>query len=95
MTSDGLFAVVVSDYNTRHGWHCLFVRHLSGSSPECSGDVYDALTTRRVYKPPFSREQAKAIITEGSGLHFDPNIVAAFLSKEAEFYQIAERLADH
>jgi response regulator RpfG family c-di-GMP phosphodiesterase len=57
-------------------------------------DVYDALTTKRVYKPPFSREQAKAIITEGSGLHFDPDIAAAFLKNEAEFHQIAEQLAD-
>jgi putative two-component system response regulator len=57
-------------------------------------DVYDALTTQRVYKPPFSRERANAIITEGSGLHFDPDIVAAFLTNEAEFHQTAERLAD-
>ncbi|MDO9140888.1 MAG: response regulator [Methylobacter sp.] len=57
-------------------------------------DVYDALTCRRVYKPPFPREQAKAIITDGSGSHFDPAIVTAFLTNEAEFHQIAEQLAD-
>ena len=57
-------------------------------------DVYDALTCRRVYKPPFSREQAKAIIEEGNGSHFDPDIVAAFLNNEAEFYAIAEKYAD-
>lgn len=57
-------------------------------------DVYDALTCRRVYKPPFPREQAKAMIAEGAGLHFDPDIVAAFLNNEAEFYQIAEEFAD-
>jgi putative two-component system response regulator len=57
-------------------------------------DVYDALTTRRVYKPPFSREQAKNIIIKGSGSHFDPVIVNAFLSNEGEFYKIAEQYAD-
>jgi len=57
-------------------------------------DVYDALTCRRVYKPPFPRERAKALISEGSGTHFDPDIVDAFLNNEAEFYQIAEQYAD-
>ena len=57
-------------------------------------DVYDALTTRRVYKPPFSREQAKNIIIDGNGSHFDPVIVSAFLSNEGEFYKIAEQYAD-
>lgn len=57
-------------------------------------DVYDALTCRRVYKAPFPREKAKAIILEGSGEHFDPNIVKAFLSIENDFYQIAEQYAD-
>jgi len=57
-------------------------------------DVYDALTCRRVYKSPFPREQANAIIADGSGTHFDPTIVAVFLGNEAEFHQIAEQLAD-
>lgn len=57
-------------------------------------DVYDALTCRRVYKAPFSREQANAMIVDGSGNHFDPNIVAVFLELEAGFHQIAEKFAD-
>ncbi|MCQ8128099.1 HD domain-containing phosphohydrolase [Methylomonas rivi] len=57
-------------------------------------DVYDALTCRRVYKVPFPPAQAKAIILEGSGTHFDPGIVAAFLAIEDEFQQIAEQYAD-
>jgi response regulator RpfG family c-di-GMP phosphodiesterase len=57
-------------------------------------DVYDALTCRRVYKPPFPHEQAKAIIIEGHGSHFDPDIVAAFLNNEAAFHSIAEQFAD-
>lgn len=57
-------------------------------------DVYDALTCRRIYKPPFPREQAKNIIIEGSGIHFDPDIVNSFLSIEGDFHQIAEQYAD-
>ncbi|MBL1265240.1 HD domain-containing phosphohydrolase [Methylomicrobium sp. RS1] len=57
-------------------------------------DVYDALTCRRVYKEPFSHEQAKSLIIEGSGIHFDPDIVAAFLGNEADFYQIAQQFSD-
>jgi putative two-component system response regulator len=57
-------------------------------------DVYDALISRRVYKPPFSREKAVGIIREGRGQHFDPDMVDAFLEIEAEFHAIAERYAD-
>jgi HD-GYP domain-containing protein (c-di-GMP phosphodiesterase class II) len=57
-------------------------------------DVYDALTSRRVYKPPFPRDQANAVIVEGNGNHFDPDIVAAFLNNETEFHRIAEQYAD-
>ncbi len=57
-------------------------------------DVYDALTTQRVYKPAFSHEKSKAIILEGRGTHFDPDIVDAFLAVEDEFIAIAESLKD-
>lgn len=57
-------------------------------------DVYDALTSRRIYKPPFSREKVKAIIEEGCGTHFDPNIVEVFLQIEESFYDISKRYAD-
>ncbi|MFG1245164.1 response regulator [Xanthobacter flavus] len=57
-------------------------------------DVYDALISRRVYKPPFSREKAAGIIREGRGQHFDPDIVDAFIEIEEEFNDIAERFAD-
>jgi len=57
-------------------------------------DVYDALTCRRVYKDPFPREKAKKIVMEGSGNHFDPGIVAAFLRIENDFFQIAQQYAD-
>lgn len=57
-------------------------------------DVYDALTCRRVYKPAYPREKANSIIAEGQGIHFDPDIVSAFLMNEAQFYKIAEEYAD-
>lgn len=52
-------------------------------------DVYDALVCKRVYKPAFAHEKAKAIVLEGEGSHFDPRIVEAFLDCEAEFIAIA------
>ncbi|HZW07518.1 MAG TPA: HD domain-containing phosphohydrolase, partial [Phycisphaerales bacterium] len=53
-------------------------------------DVYDALTSRRVYKPAMPHDEAARIITEGSGKHFDPHIVAAFIAVEAEFRAVSE-----
>ncbi len=47
-------------------------------------DVYDALTSKRVYKPAFSHEEAKRIIVEGCGTQFDPGVVRAFLEVEGE-----------
>jgi response regulator RpfG family c-di-GMP phosphodiesterase len=43
-------------------------------------DVYDALTSKRVYKDAIIHEEAKKIIVQGSGKHFDPIIVDAFLT---------------
>lgn len=54
-------------------------------------DVYDALTTKRVYKPAFTHEKAKQIILEGAGKHFDPEIVQAFLDTEDEFVAVKAR----
>lgn len=42
-------------------------------------DVFDALTSPRVYKPAFSLEKALAIIQEGSGTQFDPKCVEVFM----------------
>jgi putative two-component system response regulator len=57
-------------------------------------DVYDALISRRVYKPPFSHETALGIITEGRGRHFDPDVVDAFLAVQGAFREVAARFAD-
>ncbi len=42
-------------------------------------DVYDALRSRRCYKEGMSKEQSLAIIKEGAGTQFDPDVVAAFV----------------
>lgn len=55
-------------------------------------DVYDALTSKRVYKPKFSHEKAKEIILKGSGTHFDPRITDAFLRREEDFIRIGKVL---
>jgi putative two-component system response regulator len=57
-------------------------------------DVYDALISRRVYKAGMSHEKAVALIEEGSGSHFDPDIVDAFMEAAETFREIAKRYAD-
>lgn len=57
-------------------------------------DVYDALISRRVYKPPLPVDEAVRIIQAGQGRHFDPDIVAAFEARLDDFRDIAARYAD-
>jgi putative two-component system response regulator len=57
-------------------------------------DVFDALINRRVYKEPMSLEQARAIIVEGRGSHFDPDVVDAFVAIFDQFRAIALRYRD-
>lgn len=57
-------------------------------------DVYDALISRRVYKPPFSHEEAVAIIAQGRGSHFDPDVADAMVGMEDVFRDIALRFRD-
>jgi putative two-component system response regulator len=48
-------------------------------------DVYDALTSKRVYKPALSHDDALDIITKGRGLQFDPQVVGALRCCEIVF----------
>ncbi|MCW8887029.1 MAG: HD domain-containing protein [Motiliproteus sp.] len=57
-------------------------------------DVYDALLSKRVYKPAFSYEKTKAIITEGRGQHFDPYITDLFLANIDQFEAIHQQYED-
>ena len=52
-------------------------------------DVYDALTSARVYKRAFDHETARKVIVEGSGGQFDPRVVEVFKSVEDRFRRIA------
>lgn len=51
-------------------------------------DVYDALVSQRVYKEAIPHEESLRIIHEGSGKHFDPDVVKAFDSFENELPKI-------
>jgi putative two-component system response regulator len=55
-------------------------------------DVYDALTSKRVYKAAFTHDIAKAMIAREIGAHFDPDLVEAFLQTEDKFLAIHNRL---
>lgn len=44
-------------------------------------DVYDAITSKRVYKPAYEHEYALEIIRSESGKQFDPEIVEGFLEE--------------
>lgn len=57
-------------------------------------DVYDALTSKRPYKMPFPHEKAKELIVAQSGKHFDPEVVQAFLRREADFVRIRNRFPE-
>ena len=52
-------------------------------------DVYDALTSIRVYKPAFSHNEALEIIMDGKGAQFDPVITDAVLNSQERFQEIA------
>jgi diguanylate cyclase (GGDEF)-like protein len=57
-------------------------------------DVYDALTSRRVYREPMSHAQARGMILQERGAHFDPDVVEAFVATEPQFAAIKERFRD-
>ena len=57
-------------------------------------DVFDALVSRRVYKPPMTLDEATAIILEGREKHFDPAVVDVFVAQRQQFAEIAARFPD-
>jgi putative two-component system response regulator len=57
-------------------------------------DVYDALTTKRVYKDAYTHEEAARIIYDSRGTHFDPDLVDAFANVEEQMRAIRTRLDD-
>ncbi|MDP3540488.1 MAG: two-component system response regulator [Azonexus sp.] len=57
-------------------------------------DVFDALISKRCYKAAFTFESASQIIVEGSGKHFDPDVVATFVQEFETFKRIALTYAE-
>ncbi len=57
-------------------------------------DAYDAITSRRPYKEPFSHEEAVRRIRVDRELHFDPEIVDTFLDCQYEFPGVQQLLEE-
>jgi len=57
-------------------------------------DVFDALTSKRPYKEPFSVEESMDIIRDGRGIHFDPEVVDAFFAIEDALLDIRSQCGD-
>jgi putative two-component system response regulator len=57
-------------------------------------DVYDALTSKRVYKAAFDHDIAWSMIVDEAGTQFDPDVVDAFAQNEARFVSIRTRFAE-
>ena len=61
-------------------------------------DIYDAMVSRRIYKPPFSHQKAYEIIVNGDGrvmpYHFDPGVLETFINHHETFRAIAAECAD-
>lgn len=57
-------------------------------------DVFDALVSVRAYKPPMPYDKARAIIIEGKGKHFDPDLVDVFVEGFEDFVAIGQRYFD-
>lgn len=55
-------------------------------------DVYDALTSTRVYKAAYNHEEAKELIVKERGRQFDPAVVDAFLRMDLEFKENRMRI---
>ena len=57
-------------------------------------DVYDALISKRVYKPPMRHCDAVEIICNAREKHFDPDVVDCFVKLTTEFHEIALKFGD-
>ena len=76
-----------------------YPERLSGEAiPLCAqvvavADVYDALVSKRSYKDGMPHDKARQIVVDGSGSHFDPQMVEAFVRIEDVVRDIRERYA--
>jgi putative two-component system response regulator len=58
------------------------------------GDVFDAVTSARPYKPAFPNEEAWQILRDGRGKHFDPRVVDAFFECLEEILAVQAKYRD-
>jgi putative two-component system response regulator len=57
-------------------------------------DVFDALTSERPYKKAWTIEAAVDFLNDGSGTHFDPDCVKAFLNAWEDVMSVRERYTE-
>lgn len=90
---DAILAVAKDIVYTHHErWDGTgYPRRLRGTDIPVAGrvmavvDVYDATTTRTLYRPPMSHDDAVTFIVERRATHFDPAVVQAFVTVAARF----------
>jgi putative two-component system response regulator len=58
-------------------------------------DVYDALISIRPYKQAFGFDEARRIMLEGAGTHFDPVLIESFIRVESRFIEVARSYNRH
>ena len=58
-------------------------------------DVFDALTSKRIYKEAFPLDKALSIMKEGEGSHFDPVLLNLFLDNLDKFLEIRDNFIDN
>jgi putative two-component system response regulator len=77
-----------------------YPRHLRGEEIPLAArlmsvaDVYDALRSKRVYKPGMSHEESAKIIFEGKGTQFDPILIDSFGELQQTFQKIADQYSE-
>ncbi len=57
-------------------------------------DVFDALSTRRPYKPAFPLDRCFEVMEEDRGSHFDPQVLDAFVARKKDVVAIQIAYAD-
>ena len=57
-------------------------------------DVYDALMSKRCYKPAFTHEEALRLLKEGAGTQFDADIIDAMMIDHERFHRLEDAMSD-